>query len=299
MSWPFGGLALFFLVRLMAFVPNILQFHSLSSIDKRQLLDSFIPTVFCLLVWVGFLAAFRKAKRKAQTGMLATKREYDDKWNVLKEQPGYNACMRAFMEIHHGKEYSDRCDGAAAERQVQKLDSKGRERLRVVMGRYIHVYPAGDIVELYREAVIAQQELWKKADEWTRGGRCGKQQKGKLKDPARAIQKAFRIYGGDACKLCDLARTTITFEKWGDMETCMRKIAARHTLFRKISSKPQCRFKDYDDEDRSHDFGQKRKTAPTRHAVHKPPDGYHDIQLRVRIEGHVCEVQLHMKDERH
>jgi hypothetical protein len=166
--------------------------------------------------------------------------------------------------------------GIAAKAWIEQVQRFGpRDSVCTEIGRKLHIHPADDFVELYKEAHKAQPKLLAHADKWAKK-HGGKRKGDRVKDPKRALQKTFRSYGGDSRKLCDLARTTIVFDSFDNMADCLQAIIkSGKPMYRKISDKEQNRF---------HPRYTKEKGNV---------DGYRDMQLRIGIDGHVCEIQMH------
>jgi hypothetical protein len=124
-----------------------------------------------------------------------------------------------------------------------------------------------DIEVLYQQAAVAQKDLASGVGDIA--ARTG----GKpmiptaLKGRERALEKVAAEYGGDASNLTDLARASIEYEKMDDLTKGLAELQKRF---------PSVRVKD-------------RFAKPTE-------AGYRDILVNVKApNGHVCEVQLHLK----
>ena len=102
----------------------------------------------------------------------------------------------------------------------------------------------------------------------------------------RAIEKVWRSYGGNATRLGDLVRASLTFDTVGELKACLALILADGNV---------------------RVFRVKNRFASTYDAI-KLSCGYRDIQLSVTfseacfspeevamdLQEHVCEVQLHL-----
>ena len=229
-----------------------------------------VIAVLALLAFGFFCYRFKKARKEAERGMQDAKGKYDKVWDdlVKRNECGIGDLAKLNADF-----------GIAAEdwnEQVQRFGP--RDSVCTVIGRKLHIHPADDFVELYKEAHKAQPKLLARADKWAKKHR-GTREGDRVKDLKRALQKTFRSYGGDSRKLCDLARTTIVFDSFDNMTDCLATIQSEMKMYAKISKKEQNRFNprytDWGD-----DWGGN-------------VDGYRDMQLRVGIDGHVCEIQMH------
>ncbi|MEU0790297.1 toxin glutamine deamidase domain-containing protein [Amycolatopsis sp. NPDC005961] len=88
------------------------------------------------------------------------------------------------------------------------------------------------------------------------------------KSEGRAMDKINTNYDGDASRLVDLAGAMIQFERVQDAYAALARIADH----------PDLEIVDFDD----------RFANPA-------PAGYRDLQMSVRIDGHVAELRLHLK----
>lgn len=124
-----------------------------------------------------------------------------------------------------------------------------------------------DLDELYVHAAAAQKELsiLVRTLAATMNGKAVIPEK--LKGRERAEEKIKAEYGGDAGLIMDLARASLEFEKMSDLKKALAAIEASVEIVRKKD-----RFE-------------------------KPlPSGYRDVLLNVKTSnGHVCELQLHLK----
>jgi hypothetical protein len=111
---------------------------------------------------------------------------------------------------------------------------------------------------------------------------------GSTKTVARAFQKAWRSYGGDYRRLCDVVRVSIAFETIDELTACLERIVADDELELIPQGLAKCRF---DPEYAPNGPG---------HFV-----GYRDLQLGARfrsdatraqgLDQHVIEMQLHLR----
>ena len=213
-----------------------------------------------------FYYRFWRARQKARRDMKLAKAAYDEVWRKLRGQGGIDRLNGDF----------DRAVGAW-EDQAQSFKAESTCELATAFGRLIGIHPANDFVELFKQAHGVRRKLLQNAGRWARKHR-GTREGGGVKDPKRALQKTFRSYGGDSRKLCDLARTTIVFDSFDNMADCLQAIIKSGLpMYRKISDKEQNRF---------HPRYTKEKGNV---------DGYRDMQLRIGIDGHVCEIQMHIR----
>jgi len=160
--------------------------------------------------------------------------------------------------------------------QAQRFEAESTCELATAFGRLIGIHPANDFVELFKQAHGVRRKLLQNAGRWAKK-HGGTRKGGGVKDPERALQKTFRSYGGDSRKLCDLARTTIVFDSFDNMADCLATIQSEVEMYAKISKKEQNRFNPRYNEETGN------------------VDGYRDMQLRIGIDGHVCEIQMHIK----
>jgi tetratricopeptide (TPR) repeat protein len=111
---------------------------------------------------------------------------------------------------------------------------------------------------------------------------------GSTKTVARAFQKAWRSYGGDYRRLCDVVRVSIAFETMEELTACLERIVADDELELIPQGMEKCRF---DPEYAPHGRDQFV--------------GYRDLQLsatfrsdetrRLGLDQHVIEIQLHLR----
>ncbi len=125
---------------------------------------------------------------------------------------------------------------------------------------------AGNLDILYKEAEVAQKELYEKVTKVA--GETGGEAKlpSSLKGRERAMEKVMADYKGDASKLVDIARGSIVYNSYADLmggiDICNKNL----TLVREKN----------------------RFAEPT-------PAGYRDILLNVKLSnGHIAELQLHL-----
>lgn len=124
------------------------------------------------------------------------------------------------------------------------------------------------LAERYREAARADlklKEILPPLAEET-GGHAGFRPG--PKSEGRAMDKINTNYDGDASRLVDLAGAMIQFDRVQDAYAALARIAAH----------PELEIVDFDD----------RFANPA-------PAGYRDLQMSVRIDGHVAELRLHLK----
>ncbi|RSM37061.1 NAD--arginine ADP-ribosyltransferase [Amycolatopsis balhimycina DSM 5908] len=124
------------------------------------------------------------------------------------------------------------------------------------------------LAERYREAARADlklKEILPPLAEQT-GGHAGFRPG--PKSEGRAMDKINTNYNGDASRLVDLAGAMIQFERVQDAYAALARIAEH----------PDLEIVDFDD----------RFANPA-------PAGYRDLQMSVRIDGHVAELRLHLK----
>ena len=110
---------------------------------------------------------------------------------------------------------------------------------------------------------------------------------GSTKTVARAFQKAWRSYGGDYRRLCDVVRVSIAFETIDELTACLERIVADDELELIPQGLEKCRF----DPEYAPYAGQFV--------------GYRDLQLgatfksaetrKQGLDQHVIEIQLHLR----
>ena len=87
-----------------------------------------------------------------------------------------------------------------------------------------------------------------------------------LKGKPRAMEKIAGEYGGDASRIVDLSRASIVYDNFEALQAGLAALQGKVEIV-----KTKNRF-----------------DQPT-------ASGYRDITLNVKINGHVCELQLHLK----
>jgi hypothetical protein len=121
----------------------------------------------------------------------------------------------------------------------------------------------------------------------TTGGE-GYDERGVLpKRRARAIEKVFRIYGGDATRLRDMVRSSLVFERVAEVTKCL-EIILRDKRVTVVEIKN--RFAStYDANTESCGYRDVQLKLTLDEALFDPS------QLRLGFHEHVCEVQLHLQ----
>ena len=111
---------------------------------------------------------------------------------------------------------------------------------------------------------------------------------GSTKTVARAFQKAWRSYGGDYRRLCDVVRVSIAFETIDELTACLERIVADDELELIPQGLEKCRF-------------------DPEYAPNGPGQfvGYRDLQLGATfksaetrdrgLDQHIIEMQLHLR----
>ena len=111
---------------------------------------------------------------------------------------------------------------------------------------------------------------------------------GSTKTVARAFQKAWRSYGGDYRRLCDVVRVSIAFETIDELTACLERIVADEELELIPQGLEKCRF-------------------DPEYAPNGPGQfvGYRDLQLGATfksaetrdrgLDQHIVEIQLHLR----
>jgi hypothetical protein len=239
--------------------------------ERTRLISSIANAAIALSAMftvLGLNFRFKRAQKKARDGMKRAKAAYDVEWQELEGQAA------VLNDIFDGAEENWK-------NQVQRLEEKWNDQC-TELAKWFGIFPASDFVELYRQAHDVQPALLRRAGRWAHTHN-GTHVCGQVKSPERALQKTFRSYGGDSRKLCDLARTTIVFENFEDMKECLKTIIGSQgkQMFAKIATLGQTKK----EQNRFHRrYNEKGGNA----------DGYRDMQLRIGIDGHVCEIQMHI-----
>ena len=145
---------------------------------------------------------------------------------------------------------------------------------------------AASVGDLFDEAYALQPLVLAKAE--AIGGDAGVVVYGSTKTVARAFQKAWRSYGGDYRRLCDVVRVSIAFETIDELTACLERIVADEELELIPQGMEKCRF-------------------DPEYAPNGPGQfvGYRDLQLGARfrseatrkqgLDQHVVEIQLHLR----
>ena len=144
---------------------------------------------------------------------------------------------------------------------------------------------AASVGDLFEEAHVLQPLVVAKAEAIS--GEAGVAY-GSTKTVARAFQKAWRSYGGDYRRLCDVVRVSIAFESVDELTACLERIVADDELELIPQGLEKCRF-------------------DPEYAPNGPGKfvGYRDLQLGARfrsdatraqgLDQHVIEMQLHLR----
>jgi len=143
---------------------------------------------------------------------------------------------------------------------------------------------AASVGDLFEEAYALQPIVVAKAE--AIGSDAGVAY-GSTKTVARAFQKAWRSYGGDYRRLCDVVRVSIAFETIDELTACLERIVADDELELVPQGMEKCRF------------------DPEYDPYAGQFVGYRDLQLGARfrseatrkqgLDQHVVEIQLHLR----
>jgi len=87
-----------------------------------------------------------------------------------------------------------------------------------------------------------------------------------LKGRARAVEKIEADYGGKPERLIDIARSSVYYDDWADLEAGMAAVRESSVM----------------------------EVVQEKDRFASPLDGYRDFTFNVRVEGHICEIQLHL-----
>jgi len=144
---------------------------------------------------------------------------------------------------------------------------------------------AASVGALFEDAYVLQPLVVAKAE--AIGGDAGAVVYGSTKTVARAFQKAWRSYGGDYRRLCDVVRVSIAFETIDELTACLERIVADDELELVPQGLEKCRF------------------DPEYDPYAGQFVGYRDLQLGARfrseatrkqgLDQHVVEIQLHLR----
>jgi tetratricopeptide (TPR) repeat protein len=96
---------------------------------------------------------------------------------------------------------------------------------------------------------------------------------GPLKDVKRSVEKIVREYDGDFNRLIDLVRASIVFDKTDDLVKFLERIS----------------------EEKQGDVPFQVVRVKNGFTDSLTTGGYRDIKLNVAFDGHVCEIQIHLK----
>jgi hypothetical protein len=143
---------------------------------------------------------------------------------------------------------------------------------------------AASVGDLFEEAYALQSLVIAKAEAIS--GDAGVAY-GSTKTVARAFQKAWRSYGGNYRRLCDVVRVSIAFESVDELTACLERIVADDELELIPQGLEKCRF------------------DPEYDPYAGQFVGYRDLQLGARfrsdatraqgLDQHVIEIQLHLR----
>jgi len=121
--------------------------------------------------------------------------------------------------------------------------------------------------KLYADSVKAQPVFQKLIDSVGVSTRAEKTMHGPPKDRDRAEEKIELNYGGDAAKINDLVRASLSYNKVADVYKALDKLSKTKGI----------------------------EIVLVKDRIAKPiSGGYRDVSLKVKVEGHVCELQLHL-----
>lgn len=124
---------------------------------------------------------------------------------------------------------------------------------------------AQDLDLLYADAAVAQKELYAIATDVASKTNGEAMLPGELKGRERATQKTLADYGGDASRLLDIARASVKYKTFEDLQKGFQVCQAKSPVVVKN------RFENVD------------------------ASGYRDVLMNLRMSnGHVVELQLHL-----
>jgi hypothetical protein len=135
------------------------------------------------------------------------------------------------------------------------------------IGKASTIQSSNDLDQLFKQAKVADVELKKLTDDIAKSTNGEAVYPPGLKTKARAAEKISSDYGGDASKLLDISRSSISYESADDLYAALGKLDKKAEIVR---------IKD-------------RFAKPA-------PGGYRDILVNIKqSNGHVTELQLHSK----
>lgn len=125
--------------------------------------------------------------------------------------------------------------------------------------------------DLQKKAEIARPELVKLCKELAKSLQISKMGVGPVKELGAAIEKANKKYGGSVLQVTDFCRTFIVVK---DVATLL----AVFEMMNSMMANRICRIK----------FSSLKKDGQTLSG------GYRDCKINLLVEGHICEIQIHL-----
>ncbi len=213
------------------------------------------------------LAPNNKLTARMKTAAEKVRKKKKPKAAPTKGMPEVNTPKK--LDKVNKKKYDadDKLDGP---KTTTRLDSRHAEVSQGIAKRIGKLSPAqtsGDLDQLFKQAKVADVELKALTDDIAKSTNGKAVYPPGLKTKARAIEKINADYGGDASKLLDISRSSISFDSADDLYKALDKIDKRAEIVR---------IKD-------------RFVKPA-------PGGYRDILVNIKQpNGHITELQLHAK----
>jgi hypothetical protein len=171
------------------------------------------------------------------------------------------------IDKNRKKGYSGNDEGPKKTLALSKRHSEISKRISKRIGNSSPVQSSKDLDHLFKQAKAADVELKQLTNDIARSTNGKPAFPPGLKTKARAIEKINTDYRGDASKLLDISRSSISYESADDLYKALEKIDKKAEIVR---------IKD-------------RFIKPA-------PGGYRDILINVKqSNGHVTELQLHSK----
>ena len=149
----------------------------------------------CLTIMLVVEYKYRETLKRARALAGDDARLYDDIWATLRTQHQIDGAVGGLVEAY---------------RAAMAIDEKRPKR-----------QPAATVGKLFDEAGAIYPLISAKLSTL-----LGAEVKGNVKTVGRAFQKAWRSYGGDHRRLCDVSRASATCYTIEELTACLNKIAA-------------------------------------------------------------------------
>ena len=126
--------------------------------------------------------------------------------------------------------------------------------------------------DLQKKAEIARPQLIKLCKDLAKSLKISKMGVGPIKEVNAALEKADKKYGGDVLQVTDFCRTFVVVK---DVPTLL----AVFEMMNSMMADRICRIK----------FSSLKKDGQAL------PGGYRDCKINLLVEGHICEIQVHLQ----